>query len=184
MATGTFLDNISEWNAKSAVVIRDLALRGDFETASLLSSLRTTANDDNLSQEVRLNALTALINRGELLDIPVPPYYPVAFSFTPTQTYVGLHNDLSGLNSGDYWHLTYAQYLSVLNKASIADITFENLTGAVDDNTPLFDAFNLKQDVIPAGSSGQFFGWDGAMRFVSWTNLTNKPSTLAGLGIS
>ncbi len=79
MATGTFLDTITEWNAKSAVVIKDLALRGDFETASLLSSLRTTANDENLTQEVRLNALTALINRGELLDIPVPPYYPVAF---------------------------------------------------------------------------------------------------------
>ena len=184
MATGTFLDGLNEWNAKSAVVIKDLALRGDFETASLLSSLRTTANDESLTEEVRLNALTALINRGELLDIPVPPYYPVAFSFTPTQTYVGLHNDLSGLNTGDYWHLTYAQYLSVLNKASISDITFGNLTGNVSDSDPLSDALDLKQDAIPAGSTGQFFGWDGAMRFVSWANLSSKPTTLSGLGIS
>jgi hypothetical protein len=184
MATGTFLDNISDWNAKSAIVIKDLAIRGDFETASLLSSLRTTANDENLTQEVRLDALTALINRGQLLDIPVPPYYPVAYSFASTQTYVGLHNDLSGLNTGDYWHLTYAQYLSVLNKASISDITFANLAGAVEDNNALSIALNSKQDLIPAGTTGQFFGWDGAMRFVSWNNLIDKPTTLAGLGIS
>jgi hypothetical protein len=184
MATGTFLDTITEWNAKSAVVIKDLALRGDFETASLLSSLRTTANDENLTQEVRLNALTALINRGELLDIPVPPYYPVAFSFAPTVVYTGLHNDLDGLNTGDYWHLTFAQYLSVLNKANISDITFGNLTGEVSDNAKLVTAFSLKEDAIPTGTAGQFFGWDKTMRFVNWSDLASKPTTLSGLGIS
>jgi hypothetical protein len=184
MATGTFLDNLSDWNAKSAVVIKDLALAGEFETASLLMSLRSVANDETLSNEVRLNALTALINRAELLDVALPPYYPLSFTYPSAEKYVGLHNDLSGLNTGNYWHLTYQEYLDVLNKPSFSDFTFANLTGDPYDNGNLEADLNSKEDLIASGSNGQFFAWDKTMRFVDWANLSNKPTTLAGLGIS
>ena len=181
---GTFLENLSEWNAKSALVIKDLALAGKSETASLLMSLRSVANDETLSNETRLDALTALINRGELLDVPLPPYYPLAFTFPLVEKYVGLHNDLSGLNTGNYWHLTYQEYLDVLNKPGFNDFSFANLTGEPNDNGNLAAALAGKQDTIAAGTNGQFFAWDKTMRFVDWANLANKPTTLAGLGIS
>lgn len=180
-----FLDELYEYTAKSAVVIKDLVLMGDYETATLLMSLQSTANDTNLPDSVRLDALTALINKAGLLDVALPPYYPVEYTFPKTQNYVGLHNDLSGLNTGDYWHLTYAEYTGILNKPSVADINFSNLqTGSAYDSSPLSIALNNKENAIAAGVSGQFFGWDKTMRFVSWANLTGKPSTLSGLGIT
>ena len=180
----SFLSEISIYNAKAAVVIKDLIINGDTETATLLSSLKSTANDESLTNEVRLNALTALINRGRLLDIPLAPYFPSAISYRDTQVYVGLHNSLDGLNTGDYWHLTYPEYLAVLSKASISDITFENLTGLVSDNNPLVTAFAGKEDVIPTSTASKFFSWDKTWRDIDWDYIVNTPTTLSGYGIS
>ena len=77
------LSNITEYNAKAALVISEAALAGDTARVNMMSSLKTTANDVTLSQSVRLNALTALINLGNLLDVPLPPYFPVGCNTPP-----------------------------------------------------------------------------------------------------
>lgn len=181
----TFLDDISIYNAKSAVVIKDLIINGDIETATLLSSLKSTANDESLTTEVRLNALTALINKGQLLDIPTPPYFPSSISFAANQVYTGLHNALDGLNTGDYYHLTYSEYLSVLAIVGGGNaVTFGNLTGEVNDSIQLAAAFNAKENVIASGSASRFFAWDKTWKPLLWSYITSTPSTLAGYGVS
>jgi hypothetical protein len=144
----TFLDDLSIYNAKAASAITLAIAAGDSTRANLMSSLRSTANDTSLTEDVRLNALTALINVGDLLDIPLPPYFPITTTFANSQTYVGLHNDLSGLNVEPYLHLTTAEKSFFSNKANLGDISFANLLGEYTLNTGLRDAINGKQNAL------------------------------------
>jgi hypothetical protein len=116
-----FLDDLSVYNAKASLVISQVVADGDTGKANMMSSLKTTANDTTLSDAIRLNALTALINLGSLLDIPLPPYFPIVTTYANTQTYVGIHNDLSGIQggaAGEYYHLTLAERTLALNAAT------------------------------------------------------------------
>ena len=95
MPYNNFLDSLSEYNAKAAIVISQATADGNTDRANMMSSLKSTANNTTLSETVRLNALTALINFGGLLDIPLPPYFPLTTTFANTQTYIGVHDDLT-----------------------------------------------------------------------------------------
>ena len=155
-----FLDDLSIYNAKAAAAISAAVVECNNEKANMMSSLKTTANDITLSEEIRLNALTALINLGNLLDIPLPPYFPSVTTYALTETFVGVHNDLDGLQGGapgEYYHLTAAEKTAILNKASVGDITWAQLGGVYSDNAlfgPLFDA---KQDGLVAPTSATYF---------------------------
>jgi hypothetical protein len=146
-----FLDDLSVYNAKAALVISQAAADGNTEKANMMSSLKTTANDTTLSETVRLNALTALINLGSLLDIPLPPYFPLTTTYANTQTYVGIHDDLTGLQGGspgEYYHLTLAEKIQALSAATAGDITFANLSGVYTDNASLVTGFAGKQNAL------------------------------------
>lgn len=147
----TFLSDLPEYNAKAALVISEVALAGDTAKANMMSSLKSTANDATLSQAVRLNALTALINIGDLLDVALPPYFPVVVQYANTQTYVGVHNDLTGLQgggSGEYYHLTAAEKNDILNKVSPSQLRFANLTDSPNNNPLLNAELGNKQDAL------------------------------------
>jgi hypothetical protein len=144
----SFLDDLSIYNAKAVVIIADAVANGQFDRANMMSGLKNTANDTTLTDAIRLNALTALINQGRLLDIPLAPYFPVAVTFADSQTYDGVHNDLLGLQggtAGEYFHLTQSQLNKVGNAAVLGDITFENLGGTYSDNAGLANIINSKQ---------------------------------------
>lgn len=147
----TFLDDISVYNAKAALVISEASLAGDTPRANMMSSLKSTANDASLSQAVRLNALTALINLGNLLDVPLPPYFPIVVQYPTTVTYVGQHNSLSGIQGGapgDYYHLTATEKADILNKVSPSQLRFANLTDSPNDNPSLNAELTGKQDAL------------------------------------
>jgi hypothetical protein len=147
----TFLDDISIYNAKAASAIALAVSEGDTPKANLMSSLKTTANDLTLSEAIRLNALTALINVGNLLDIPLPPYFPVAVTYADSVTYVGLHDNLSGLQGGapgEYYHLTTAERSEILGKVSPSDLQFANLVDSPYDNALLSSALTGKQNAL------------------------------------
>jgi hypothetical protein len=147
----TFLSDLPEYNAKAALVISEVALAGDTAKANMMSSLKSTANDTTLSQAVRLNALTALINIGNLLDVALPPYFPVVVQYANTQTYVGIHNDLTGLQGGgpgEYYHLTAAEKNDILNKVSPSQLRFANLTDSPNNNPLLNAELGNKQDAL------------------------------------
>jgi len=172
----TFLDDLSDYNAKAALVIKNLALDGNFERANLFSSLKSTANDTSLPESVRLNALTALINGAGLLEIALPPYFPLTTTYASIQSYTGIHNDLDGLNVGDYLHLTPGQVSSFTNKASLSDITFANLIGAVGDNASIANALATKQPLLASGtgylkSNGSTFSYDNSVFLTSITGI-------------
>jgi hypothetical protein len=144
----SFLDDLSIYNAKAVVIIADAVANGQFDRANMMSGLKNTANDTTLTDAIRLNALTALINQGRLLDIPLGPYFPASVTFADTQTYEGVHNDLMGLQGGivgEYFHLTQSQLNKVGNAAVLGDITFENLGGSYGDNAGLANIINSKQ---------------------------------------
>jgi hypothetical protein len=146
-----FLDDLSVYNAKAALVISQVAADGNTDKANMMSSLKSIANDTTLSETIRLNALTALINLGSLLDIPLPPYFPLTTTYANTQTYVGIHDDLTGLQGGapgEYYHVTLAERNSIANAATVGDISFINLSGSYTDNVSLVNAFAGKQDVL------------------------------------
>jgi len=143
-----FLDDLSVYNAKAALAISQAAADGNTDKANMMSSLKTTANDTTLTEAIRLNALTALINLGSLLDIPLPPYFPLTVTYANTQEYVGIHNDLTGIQGGapgDYQHLTAAEKNSILGKASLNDISWANLQGIYTDNIVFAAVVNGKQ---------------------------------------
>ena len=147
----TFLDDITIYNAKAAAAIALAVSEGNTPKANLMSSLKTTANDTTLSNAVRLEALTALINVGNLLDIPLPPYFPVAVTYADNVTYTGLHDNLTGLQGGapgEYYHLTLAERSDILGKVSPSDLQFANLTDSPYDNALLSSALTGKQDVL------------------------------------
>ena len=146
-----FLDDLSVYNAKAALVISQVVANGDTGKANMMSSLKTTANDTTLSEAIRLNALTALINLGSLLDVPLPPYFPLTTTYANTQTYVGIHDDLTGLQGGapgDYQHITTAERNLIANAATLGDITFTNLSGVYTNNANLVNAFAGKQNAL------------------------------------
>lgn len=145
------LSNLTEYNAKAALAISEAALAGETAKATMMSSLKSTANDVTLSQTVRLNALTALINLGNLLNVPLPPYFPVVVQYPTTVTYVGQHNNLSGIQGGapgDYYHLTAAEKADILNKVSPSELKFANLTDSPNDNATLNAELGGKQDAL------------------------------------
>ena len=155
-----FLDDLSIYNAKAAAAISAAVVECNNEKANMMSSLKTTANDITLSEEIRLNALTALINLGNLLDIPLPPYFPVVTTYALTETFVGVHNDLDGIQGGapgEYYHLTDAERTAILNKASVGDINWEQLAGVYSDNVIFGPQFDAKQDGLVAPAPGTYF---------------------------
>jgi hypothetical protein len=146
-----FLDDLSTYNAKAALAISQAVSKGELERASMMSGLKTTANDTSLSESVRLDALTALINIGNLLDVPLPPYFPSVTTYANTQSYQGIHNDLSGLQggtAGEYYHLTQAQVTKVNNAAVLGDISWANLQGSYTSNAGITAALNAKQNAL------------------------------------
>ena len=146
-----FLDDLSVYNAKAALVISQVVANGDTGKANMMSSLKSTANDATLSEAIRLNALTALINLGSLLDVPLPPYFPLTTTYADTQTYVGIHDDLTGIQGGapgDYQHITTAERNIIANAATLGDISFTNLSGVYTDNANLVNAFAGKQNAL------------------------------------
>jgi len=176
-----FLEDLPVYNAKAAAAISLAVTECKQDKANLMSSLKTTANDTTLSEEIRLNALTALINIGDLLDIPLPPYFPLAVTYADTQTYIGIHNDLSGLQGGgpgEYYHLTEAEKTSILNKASINDISFANLLGSYTDNPSLVSGFALKQDAL--NGNGFVVANGGTITYDPSTYISNINDIAAG----
>ena len=144
----SFLDDLSVYNAKAAVAISNAVADRQYDKANMMSGLKATANDTSLTEAIRLNALTALINLGQLLDVPLAPYFPVSITYGDTQTYQGIHNDLTGLQggtAGQYYHLTSAQLNKVSLAATLSDITFANLLGVYSDNAGLAAVIDSKQ---------------------------------------
>lgn len=174
----TFLDDLSIYNAKAAAAITLAATTGDSGKANLMSSLKSTANDTSLTEEVRLNALTALINVGNLLDIPLPPYFPITTTFANTQTYTGLHNDLIGLDVEPYLHITTAEKSFYANKANLSDISFTNLLGAYTSNAGLTSAINAKQNAL--NGTGFVKASGGTITYDNSTYLTSISGIVAG----
>lgn len=174
----TFLDDLSLYNAKAALAISQAIAKGETEKASMMNGLKATANDTSLSTSDRLDALTALINIGNLLDVPLPPYFPVTTTYANTQTYTGIHNDLSGLQggtAGEYYHLTQAQVTKVNNAAVLGDITWAKLQGSYTDNLGLVAALNAKQNLL---SGTGFVKISGTT--ISYDN-TSYLSTITGI---
>lgn len=178
-----FLDDLSVYNAKAAIVISQAVADGNTDKANMMSSLKTTANDTTLAEVVRLNALTALINLGGLLDIPLPPYFPLTVTYANTQTYVGIHDDLTGLQGGapgDYQHLTTAEKISILGKASLSDITFTNLSGDYTDNANLAAAIDGKQTELNGTGFVKINGNQSTIYYDNTTYLSTISGIVAG----
>jgi len=144
----TFLDDLANYNAKASLAISNAVADGSVEKANMMSSLKTVANDTTLDEDVRLKALTTLINVGNLLDAPIPPYFPLTQTYANALTYAGIHNELEGLNEGDYQHLTESEKSSLLNKASLSDITWANLQGSYTNNIPFAAILDGKQAAL------------------------------------
>jgi hypothetical protein len=176
-----FLDDLSVYNAKAALVISQATADGNTDRANMMSSLKSTANNTALSETVRLNALTALINFGSLLDIPLPPYFPLTTTFADTQTYVGIHDDLTGIQGGapgEYYHLTLSERNAIANAASVGDISFAGLTGVYTDNASLVNGFAGKQNSLSGPGSLSFVKITGTT--ISYDNSTYL-STISGI---
>ena len=192
----SYLNNETQYLAKYASFITGQALElvaqlgaensSGSRLAAEISAYKTYREavvDTDNSEQNQLDALTVLVNYAPLDPVPIPPTFS-AFnpSFIPTPSYIGVHNDLSGLNVGDYQHLTQAQ-LSKLNNLPTA-FTFAGLSGSPNDNAALAAALTSKQATIPTGTTGQFYGWDKTMRAILWSHIGSTPTTLAGYGIS
>ena len=146
-----FLDDLTSYNAKASAAIAAAVTANQQDKANLMSSLKSTANDTTLTDAVRLEALTALINVGRLLDIPLPPYFPVTTTYATVQSYAGIHNDLSGLQGGqpgEYYHLTASEKANILNKAGLGDINWANLGGVYTDNVAFAPVLSGKQNQL------------------------------------
>lgn len=181
MPYNNFLDDLSQYNAKAAIVISQASADGNTDKANMMSSLKSTANNTALSETVRLNALTALINLGSLLDIPLPPYFPLTTTYANTQTYVGIHDDLTGLQGGapgDYQHLTTAERNAIANAATVGDITWANLSGSYTDNIAFATQFNAKQDALTGPGYVKMVG--GVVTYDTSTFLTTISGIAAG----
>jgi hypothetical protein len=180
MPTPTFLDNLLEYNAKASLAIANAVAAGNSEIANMMSSLKTVANDTTLEEDVRLKALTTLINTGNLLDAPIPPYFPLTQTYANALTYSGIHNDLLGLNVGNYQHLTEAEKADILNKASLADITWANLQGVYTDNVQFTAVVDGKQEALSGTGyvkiSGTSITYDNSVFLTNLTGLQANAS--------
>jgi len=188
-----FLDNLSSYNAKAALAISNAVACGDTQKANMMSSLKSTANDTTLSEAVRLNALTALVNLGNLLDVPLPPYFPMSIQYADIQTYDGIHNDLLGLQGGapnEYFHLTSAERASIAGKATLSDITWGNLLGSYSDNVTFAALFDAKQTALSAPAAGDYFvkingttiSYDNSVYLTSSTGVASGSAAGGDLG--
>lgn len=177
----TFLSDLPIYNAKASLAISQAGLDGDTPKANLMSSLKTTANDETLSNDLRLSALTALINVGNLLDIPLPPYFPIAVTYANTVTYVGLHDNLTGLQGGgpgEYYHLTSSERSDILNKVSPDQLRFANLVDSPLDNPQLDSILIGKQNAL--SGPGFVKANSGVITYDNSTYLTNISTIAAG----
>lgn len=180
---GNFLENLPEWSAKAAAAIAQAVADNNNDKANMLSGLKTTANDGTLSNDIRLNALTAMINLGGLLDIPLPPYFPTITTYANTQTFVGVHNDLEGLQGGapgEYYHLTEAEKNNILNKASLGDISWANLSGNYSDNTPFAALFDAKQNALSGTGLVRINGTQNTITYDNAPYITTIDGISAG----
>jgi hypothetical protein len=197
----SFLNELNEYNGRAASKIAELiAQRNELKAIgepvaainkkiAFISQLKQLANDTTLSDTQRLEYLTYLINYADLLKQPVVPFTPYQPIPNNNPLFAGQHNVLSGLQGGnpalfEYYHVTNAQISSWNNKASLSDITFSNLGGQPSDNIALTNVLNGKQNIIPNGLSGQFYAWDKTFKFIYWSTVSGKPTTLAGYGVS
>jgi len=148
----SFLLDLSTYNALASEAIVNASLCCDFEKVNLYSSLLQTANDTTLTDDVRLHALTALINAADLLNIAAPPLFFRTTTYSPTQAYTGFHNDLQGLNEGTiYLHVTQAQ-IDFWNSLANGSVAFADITGQPSDNFNLNTVLNSKQPLLPIGN--------------------------------
>ena len=179
-----FLTYLSTYNAKASLAISEAAKEGKSEKVNIMSALKSTANDENLSTDVRLNALTALINIGDLLDKPLPPYFPLVSTFANTVTYTGVHNDLAGLDVGQYQHLTPQEKSQLFSKANTTDITWANLIGDYSQNLPFAALFDQKQQALLG--TGLVRSTGGTITYDTATYLTTSTfsSIAAGGGLT
>jgi hypothetical protein len=178
-----FLDDLSTYNAKAALAISNAVAAGDTQRANMMNSLKSTANDTTLTEAVRLNALTALVNIGMLLDIPLPPYFPSVVTYNNAPVYQGIHNDLDGLQggqTGEYFHLTQAQFNNLANAATLADINFAQLGGSYTQNSGLNTAINSKQDILNGTGfvkvSGTTVSYDNSTYLTASTGIVSGAS--------
>lgn len=178
-----FLSELLEYQSRASEAIVNAALECNFEKVNLLQSLLNTANDENLDEDIRLSALTSLINIGELLDAPLGPYFPLSTTYAATQSYTGFHNDLQGLNDGSlYLHATAAEKAFWNSKVSSSDLLFANLTDGPFDNGLLASALNAKQDLLPSGNgiltiSGTTVGIDTSVYLTAVTGAAGGDLT-------
>jgi len=174
----SFLNDISVYNAAADKVISTASP----SQATLWTGLKNTANDETLDNDVRLRALTALITSAELLRIAVASSYPtVTTPVSPIPSGTVIHNETDGLQGGsatERYHSTAAQQTAWSNKASISDITFANLSGAVSANTPLVNAFAAKQDLLSGNGLVRLAG--STLTYDNSTYLTSISGISAG----
>ena len=152
LLTMSFLDNLPVYSGRAADAIIEASLCCDFEKVNLYSSLLATAEDTTLSNDIRLFALTALINAADLLREAAGPIMLRSISYSPTVAYTGFHNDLDGLNDGTtYLHVTSGQISYWDSKADSSGVSFALLQGLPSDNALLQAALDAKQNLLPNG---------------------------------
>ena len=175
---------ITQWSQ----TINTASLEGDeldclVEKNNKLIALLEQVQNPAITEQERALFLSKMVNLGDLLKIGTPAYIDYQTIFNPA-TPPTFHNILDGLNVGDYQHLTQAEKAALFAKASLSDITFTNLLGAVGDNAALAAALAGKEGLISAGTSGQFYAWDKTFKQILFSQLGSTPTTLAGYGIS
>jgi hypothetical protein len=174
----SFLNDISIYNAAADFRI-STASTGK---ASLWTGLKNTANDLTLSDDTRLRALTALITSAELLQVAISFSYPSTTSpVNPIPSGTVIHNDTVGLQGGsstERYHSTFAQQTAWDNKASLSDITFANILGAVASNAALVAAFSAKQNLLSGNGLVRLAG--STLTYDNSVYLTNITGISAG----
>lgn len=180
----TFLDQISIYNAKASLAITEAVKQENVEKANLMSALKSTANDLTLSTTTRLTALTALINIGDLLEKALPPYFPITVTYENLQKYAGIHNDLDGLDQGNYLHLTVQEKSTLFAKASVTDITWGNLQGDYTQNIAFAALFDQKQQQLNGVGLVRANGTNITYDNTTYLTTASLATTAAGGGLT
>ena len=173
----SFLNEISIYNAAADFRISTASTK----QASLWTGLKNTANDLTLSNDTRLRALTALITSAELLEVAISFSYPSTTSpVNPIASGTVIHNDTVGLQGGtstERYHSTFAQQTAWDNKASLSDITFANILGAVASNGALVAAFSAKQNLLSGNGlvrlAGSTLTYDNSVYLTNITGISS-----------
>jgi hypothetical protein len=184
MPTLTFLDQLSIYNAKASLAITEAVQQENVDKANLMSALKSTANDLNLSSTTRLTALTALINIGDLLEKALPPYFPLTVTYENLQKYAGIHNDLDGLDQGNYLHLTTQEKTTLFAKAGLSDITWGNLQGSYTQNIEFAALFDQKQQQLNGVGLVRANGTSITYDNTTYLTSASLSSTAAGGGLT